>query len=48
MPVKQNEYVVRFEIDGQEVTVFRDARAIIKGTDDIALARSVYARFVGT
>jgi adenylyltransferase/sulfurtransferase len=48
MPVKQNEYLVRFEIDGQEVTVFRDARAIIKGTDDIALARSVYARFVGT
>jgi molybdopterin/thiamine biosynthesis adenylyltransferase len=48
MPVKQNEYLVRFEIDGQEVTVFRDARAIIKGTDDIALARSMYARFVGT
>jgi len=48
MPVKQNEYLVRFEIDGQEVTVFRDARAIIKGTDDIAAARSIYARFVGT
>ena len=48
LPVKHNEYLVRFEIDGQEVTVFRDARAIIKGTDDIAAARSIYARFVGT
>jgi adenylyltransferase/sulfurtransferase len=47
-PVKQNEYLVRFEIDGHEITVFRDARAIIKGTDDIAAARSIYARFVGT
>lgn len=46
--VKQNEYLARFEIDGHEVTVFRDARAIIKGTDDIAAARSIYARFVGT
>jgi molybdopterin-synthase adenylyltransferase len=48
MAVKHNEYLVRFDIDGQEVTVFRDARAIIKGTDDIAAARSIYARFVGT
>ena len=48
MPVKQNEYLVRFEVDGHEVTVFRDARAIIKGVDDIAAARSIYARFVGT
>jgi molybdopterin/thiamine biosynthesis adenylyltransferase len=48
VPVKHNEYLVRFDVDGQEVTVFRDARAIIKGTDDIAAARSIYARFVGT
>ena len=47
-PVKQNEYLVRFEVDGQEVTLFKDARAIIKGTDDIVAARSIYARFVGT
>lgn len=48
LPVKQNEYLVRFEIDEHEVTVFRDARAIIKGTDDMSTARSIYARFVGT
>jgi molybdopterin/thiamine biosynthesis adenylyltransferase len=46
--VKQNDYLVRFEIDGREVTVFKDARAIVKGTDDVSVARSIYARFVGT
>lgn len=45
--VKQNEYLVRFSEGENEVTVFRDARAIIKGTDDIAAARSIYARYVG-
>lgn len=46
--VKQNEYLVRFSEDEKEITVFRDARAIIKGTDDISMARSLYARYVGT
>ncbi len=45
--VKQNEYLVRFSVDGFEVTVFSDARAIIKGTDDLTIARSVYAKYVG-
>src|SRR4030095_4510206 len=45
--VKQNDYLVRFTIDGNEITVFRDGRAIIKGTDDITVARSLYARYVG-
>ena len=46
--VKQNEYLVRFGVDGNEITVFRDGRAIIKGTDDVSMARSLYARYVGT
>lgn len=46
--VKQNEYLVRFSTDGKELTVFADGRAIIKGTDDIAAARSLYARYIGT
>lgn len=45
--VKQNEYLVRFTIGNNEITVFRDARAIIKGTDDISIARTLYARYVG-
>ncbi|HMQ04032.1 MAG TPA: ThiF family adenylyltransferase [Pyrinomonadaceae bacterium] len=46
--VKQNEYLLRFSVNGREVTVFRDARAIIKGTDDLPTARALYARYVGT
>ena len=46
-PVKQNAYLVRFGIDNHELTVFADGRAIVKGTDDVAKARSLYARYVG-
>jgi adenylyltransferase/sulfurtransferase len=45
--VKQNEYLVRFTVGDNEITVFRDARAIITGTDDVSAARNLYARFVG-
>ena len=45
--VKQNDYLVRFTTGENEITVFRDARAIIRGTDDISVARSLYARYVG-
>jgi molybdopterin/thiamine biosynthesis adenylyltransferase len=45
--VKQNEYLVRFTTGETEVTVFRDARAIVKGTDNVSAARSIYARYVG-
>jgi len=46
--VKQNEYLVRFTAGETELTVFADARAIIRGTDDITVARSLYAKFVGS
>ena len=46
--VKRNEYLVRFTVGENEITVFRDARAIIKGTDDISAARGLYARYVGS
>ena len=29
------------------MTIFPDGRAIIKGTDDVGVARSLYARYVG-
>jgi len=46
--VKQNEYLIRLNIDGFELTVFRDARAIVRGTDDVSAARSIYAKYVGS
>jgi adenylyltransferase/sulfurtransferase len=46
--VTTNEYLVRFRGDGSELVVFQDGRAIVKGVKDVAQARSVYARYVGT
>jgi len=45
--VKQNEYLLRLTVGDFELTVFQDARAIIRGTDDVSIARSLYAKFVG-
>jgi adenylyltransferase/sulfurtransferase len=45
--VATNGFLLRLRVDGHELTVFPDGRAIIKGTDDPAVARSLYARYVG-
>ncbi len=45
--VKGNEYLLRFRTGEFEMTVFQDARSIIRGTDDIAVARSLYAKYIG-
>jgi adenylyltransferase/sulfurtransferase len=45
--VQYNEFLLRFVVDGYELTVFPDARAIIKGTADLQVARSIYARYIG-
>ena len=46
--VKHNDFVLKFWRDPYEMTLFPDGRAIIKGTTDTAVARSLYARFVGS
>jgi adenylyltransferase/sulfurtransferase len=45
--VKANPYLVRLCAGEYELTVFKDARAIVRGTDDAAVARTLYARYVG-
>jgi molybdopterin/thiamine biosynthesis adenylyltransferase len=46
--VRHNEYVLKFWREPFEMTLFPDGRAIIKGTTDTGVARSIYARFVGS
>jgi molybdopterin/thiamine biosynthesis adenylyltransferase len=46
-PVRANEFALRFFPDPYELTIFPDGRAIIKGTIDIGVARSLYAKYVG-
>ena len=50
--VKRNEFMLMLDVREQdsafEISVFRDGRAIIKGTDDTSIARKLYAKFIGT
>lgn len=49
--VQSNEFMLRADITDHdktyELTLFPDGRAIIKGTDDPAAARSLYAKYIG-
>ena len=46
--VRQGPQMVRLTAPPHELTIFRDGRAIIKGTAEVSVARSLYARYVGT
>ncbi len=46
--VRSNGMLLRFERPPHTLTVFPDGRALVQGTTDIGLARSLYARFVGS
>lgn len=50
--VRQNEFMLKLSVREQaadfEISVFRDGRAIINGTDDTAVARKLYAKYVGS
>jgi molybdopterin/thiamine biosynthesis adenylyltransferase len=45
--VQHNAYLLRLQIDDYEITLFKDGRAIIYGTSDEGVARSLYARYFG-
>jgi adenylyltransferase/sulfurtransferase len=46
--VRRNDFVLKFWHEPYEMTLFPDGRAIIKGTTDTSVARSLYARYVGS
>ena len=46
--VRHNDFVLKFWQEPYEMTLFPDGRAIIKGTTDKTIARSLYARYVGS
>ncbi len=46
--VRHNAFMLRFAVEGHEFTVFPDGRAIIKGTNDIVKARTLYSQFIGS
>ena len=46
--VKCSDFIMLFKNDETEISLFRDGRAIIKGTSDEMVARTIYARYIGT
>ena len=46
--LRLNALLLRFTRGAQTLTVFPDGRALIQGTTDPTLARSLYARFIGS
>jgi molybdopterin-synthase adenylyltransferase len=46
--VRQNGFLLRFRVSPYEMTVFADGRAMIKGTTDPAIARTLYAKYIGS
>lgn len=46
--VRHNEFLLCFRVESYQMTVFTDGRAILKGTKDPAVARSLYARYIGS
>jgi len=45
--VRANAYLLKADIDGYQLTIFPDGRAIIAGTSDPDVARTLYAKYVG-
>jgi len=45
--VSSNGFLVTFRTANHQLVVFGDGRAIVKGTDDVMVAKTLYARFVG-
>jgi adenylyltransferase/sulfurtransferase len=45
--VTTNSYLLRTEIEGCEFALFPDGRAIIKGTDDFSVAKTLYSKYIG-
>ncbi|HAH44575.1 MAG TPA: thiamine biosynthesis protein ThiF, partial [Planctomycetaceae bacterium] len=48
--VDVNPYLLRLNLKNPdyEISLFRDGRAIIKGTDDPSVAKTIYARYIGS
>lgn len=46
--VRRNDMLLRFDRGEHRITVFQDGRALVQGTTDVGLARSLYSRFIGS
>ena len=47
-PVTYNDFLLKTSVDRFEIVLFRDGRAIVRGTQDVDEARRIYAKFIGS
>ena len=45
--VTSNPFLMRCAVEGFDITLFKDGRAIIEGTKDPTVAKNVYAKYIG-
>ncbi len=45
--LKVNPFRIEFRTEGKNVTIYKDGRVIIRGTEDLGVARSIYSKFLG-
>lgn len=45
--VEQNKFLLRFHANPYTIVFFPDGRVLVQGTDDITVARTLYAKYVG-
>ena len=46
--VARNAFLLRLKVENYELVIFPDGRTIVQGTDDVAVARTVYAKYIGS
>ena len=45
--MQRNAFLLRLAVDDYVLTVFPDGRTIVSGTNDVAIARTLHARYIG-
>ncbi|USG67167.1 ThiF family adenylyltransferase [Brevibacillus ruminantium] len=45
--VEKNKFLLRFHADSHTLVIFPDGRVLVQGTDDVSLARTLHARYIG-
>jgi len=47
IPYQKNPYLTSFEVENKRMVVFQDGRALVHGTQDEVMAKSLYHRYLG-
>jgi hypothetical protein len=45
---RRNPFLIKLALPENEIVLFPDGRAIIKGTSDFTRARTLYAKYIGS